>query len=159
MNDRARTLVIAFGNPLRGDDGAAAAVLDLLAQSCCLPHDVALVDAGTACLESLLLWQGCQNVILIDCADMGKAPGTWGLVDVNVLIENPDTMSLHSAGVADALALGSAMDILPATVILYGIQPAQVNWKPGLSEAVQRELPGLSSAILDTLRGLCGPEE
>jgi hypothetical protein len=51
----AGTLVLALGNPLRGDDGIGAAILEALARSESLPQDVTLLDGGVAGLETALL--------------------------------------------------------------------------------------------------------
>jgi len=61
------------------------------------------------------------------------------------------TGTMHTAGLAEALALGDALSILPPEVIVYGIQPADIGWQEGLSEPVQTAVPQVAAAILREL--------
>jgi hydrogenase maturation protease len=68
------TLVLALGNPLRGDDGVGAAVLNALPA---LPPGVTGMDGGTPGLGLVLSLQGYDRAIILDAAEMGEMPGTW----------------------------------------------------------------------------------
>ncbi|MBN1286759.1 MAG: hydrogenase maturation protease [Anaerolineae bacterium] len=152
---RIPTLVLALGNPLRGDDGVGAAVLEQLEQAG-RPPSVTLTDGGTAGLETVLLLQGYPRAIIIDAAEMGLAPGAWRrftLQEVELRAADPHLRgTIHGAGLAEALALGEALGILPADLVIYGVQPAVVGWTPGLSEPVQAIIPTLCAAILDNIQ-------
>lgn len=156
------TLLLALGNPLRGDDGVGLAVLEALAQADDLPEDVTLLDGGTAGLETVLLWQGYRRVIIVDAAEMGRAPGAWARLtpDEGLLRAAASGMggTLHSAGLAEALALGEALGVLPPEIVIYGIQPVVTDAAPGLSEPVRRAIPPVCAAISDELRPLFRPE-
>lgn len=149
------TVVLALGNPLRGDDGAGAAVCEMLAQDARLPDHVRLVDGGTAGLETVLLLQGCRRAIIVDAAELGRAPGEWARFTREAAILEPGGLgpgsSLHNAGLAEALALGDALGILPEVIILYGIQPQEIGWMPGLSEPVRVAVPAICAAILNEI--------
>ncbi len=150
-----KTLVLALGNPLRGDDGIGAAVLAELARAD-LPPDVTLLDGGTPGLETALLLQGYGRAVIIDAAEMGHVPGEWlRFTPGEAHLRSGSLQSggtLHSAGLAEALALGEALDLLPAEVIIYGVQPDCVGWQPGLSDPVRQAIPSVCAAILDELR-------
>ena len=151
----AETLILALGNLLRGDDGAGLAVITALSEID-LPPDVILMDGGTPGLETLLLLQGYRRAIIVDTADMGLAPGTWRrfVPGEDAQLQPADMYlrgTLHYAGLAEALALGKALDILPDEVIVYGIQPLEIGWQPGLCNAVRDAVPALRDAILDEL--------
>ena len=75
------TLVLGFGNPLWGDDGAGIEAVNMLAENE-IPDGVRVEPAGLpgfglaawlgeACLSSL------QRLVLVDAAHMGQAPGVW----------------------------------------------------------------------------------
>jgi hydrogenase maturation protease len=149
------TLVLALGNPLRGDDGIGAAILEALARSESLPQDVTLLDGGVAGLETALLMQGHRRAIIIDAAEMGLAPGGWARFTPEEVAFQADEVglggTLHSAGLAEALALGSTLEILPPEIAIYGVQPAEVGWSPGLSNPVQRAVSPVCTAILEEL--------
>src|SRR3990172_358808 len=80
---RGRTLVLALGSPLRGDDGVGAEILRELAAGAPVPQDVDFVDGGTPRLETALLLQGYQRAIIIDAAEMGRRPGEWARIGVD----------------------------------------------------------------------------
>lgn len=148
-----RILVLALGNPLRGDDGVGTAVLRRLSQSQ-LPAHVTLLDGGTPGLETALLWQGYERVIIIDAAEMGAAPGTWRrFAPDDVQLSSASLQaSMHQAGLAEALTLAQALQMLPPQVIIFGVQPAALDWAPGLSDAVTAAIPDLCTAVQNEWR-------
>lgn len=146
----AHTIVLALGNPLRGDDGVGAAVVQALAQSGALPPDVRLQDGGTPGLDTALLLQGFRRAILVDAAEMGLQPGQWQWLDISPADVMPGA-TLHAAGLAEALALGHALGILPERLRVIGIQPERVDCTPGLSHSVRQAVPAVCQAILEEL--------
>jgi len=147
------TLVLALGNPQRGDDGAGPAVLERLASQP-VPEDVELLDGGLAGLETALHLQHRRRAIILDAADFGAAPGAWRRVSLDALkLAAPDDApGLHAAGLREALLLGEALGILPAEVVLYLIQPRQTGWEAGLSEDVHACLDPVCQAVRSELR-------
>lgn len=147
------TLVLALGNPLRGDDGVGAAVLEALAASESLPENVRLLDGGTAGLETVLLMQGYRRVIVVDAAQMGYAPGEWMRItpdDAQLRLHDTGG-TLHNLGLADALGLGGALGMLPGELVIYGVQPLELGWLTGISEPMRQAIPALCAAILEEL--------
>jgi hydrogenase maturation protease len=142
------TLVLALGNPLRGDDGAGPAVLERLASKG-LPDGVELLDGGLAGLETTLHLQHRRRAIILDAADFGAVPGTWRRVPLDGLQDAPleDASGVHEAGLREALLLGDALGILPPEVVLYLIQPRQTGWETGLSEDVSACLDSVCEAV------------
>jgi hydrogenase maturation protease len=150
-----RTLVLGLGNTLRGDDGAGPAVVAALS-SLGLPPHVEVVDGGTPGLETVLLLQGYERVIIIDAADMGLEPGQWRRFTPDTAelksSENKLQSTLHAAGLAEALVLGGALDVLPPTLVIYGIQPQSLDWSQDLTEPLQAALTDLINAIVEDIR-------
>lgn len=150
----AATIVLALGNPLRGDDGVALAVLNCL-QTKHLPEGVTLLDGGTAGLETVLLMQGYPRAIIIDAADMALEPGAWRRFTLEGATLAANDLSarvtVHYAGLAEALALGDALGELPNEVIIFGIQPEAIGWEEGLSDAVQASVEDVCAAVLKAL--------
>ena len=89
----------------------------------------------------------------MDAANVEHAPGGWVRFtpDVAQLKENDTTLSLHSAGLAEALALGAALNVLPK-IIIYGVQPQSLDWSPQLSDEVQAAVIEVGQAILRELK-------
>ena len=149
-----RTLILALGNPLRGDDGVGPAVIDELRLVKRRSRDFTLLDGGTRGLEILSLLQDYERIIVVDAGDIGRAPGKWACFSLEEMVGQPAHTALHSAGLADALALDATLGILPPEIVIYVIQPLHVDWKPGLSQPVQRAVPAVHEAIVQRLYGV-----
>ena len=143
------TLVIGLGNPLRGDDGVGVRVAQVLADRA-LSRGVEVLDGGTQGLGIVTLLEGRQRVILVDAADLGQTPGQFVrfTLDQVRLLGDDEHISIHGAGLRDALSLARALGVLPEELILFGVQPARVDWQNTLSPEVEAAVPGLVEAIL-----------
>ena len=161
------TLIIGLGNPLRGDDGVGVRVAQILGNRT-LPDDVEVLDGGTQGLGIVNLMEGRQRVILVDAAEMGRSPGEFvrfELSEVHLLGDGVETastprgvgtaltprdahLSVHAAGLRDALALAQALQMLPPEIIIFGVQPLNLEWESALSPFVEAVLPDLVAAIL-----------
>jgi len=146
------TLVIGLGNPLRGDDGVGVRVAQMLAEQT-LPLDVEVVDGGTQGLGIVNLMEGRQRVILVDAADVGRSPGRFVrfTLDEARLLGDDRQLSVHAAGLRDALLLAQSLKMLPDEVVIFGVQPANLAWDNALSSQVEVILPDLVAAILAEL--------
>jgi len=153
-----KTLVLALGNPLRGDDGIGSAVLERLretATSTALstgvsPPHITLIDGGTPGLETALTLQGYDRVVVIDAANFGGQPGDWkrfSLSDASLIQDANMNGTLHDAGFAEAVALAEALGILPPEIIIYGIQPQSIDWDLALSPPVKNAIPAICQQI------------
>ena len=147
-------LILGLGNNLRGDDGAGPAIVAALS-SMDLPPHVEITDGGTPGLETVLMLQGYERVIIVDAADMGLQPGQWRRFTPDTAelksSENKLQGTLHAAGLAEALILAGALDVLPPTLIIYGIQPKSLDWSQDLTEPLKAALPDLINAIVDEI--------
>lgn len=142
-------LVLGLGNPLCRDDGLGGRVIEMLTEKN-LPAQVALIDGGTPGWGVANFLQGWSRVILIDAADMGLLPGTWRrfrMEDVSLGV-NSGCISLHEPGLAEGLALGQALGMLPQDIILYCVQPEYTEEGIGLTSVVEAVLPELVENIL-----------
>jgi hydrogenase maturation protease len=146
MND---TLILGLGNPLRGDDGIGPAVIAWL-HTRQLPRHVVAVDGATGGLELALTMMGYDRVLIVDAADMHRQPGEWVRFrpDLTRLDDAEPLLSMHDAGLAEALALAASLKLLPESVVIFGVQPAQIDWSPGLSAAVAAAVPAVGGEVL-----------
>ncbi len=144
------TLVLALGNPLRGDDGVGTAVVRALEEHCLGPH-IELIDGGTPGLETALLLEGRSRVIIVDAADFGAEPGSIlkrDLTAQELALRPVHSDSLHAAGLLEALALAAALGTFPAQVTLFGVQPRSLDYETEMSAEVRAAIPRLVRAIL-----------
>jgi hydrogenase maturation protease len=84
---------------------------------------------------------------------MGQAPGTWRCFSPEEvrLITEDNLLSLHQTDLTNGLALAQALDILPDSLIFYGIEPGSTDYGMDLSPAVNHNLPELVDKILADL--------
>jgi hydrogenase maturation protease len=152
---RGRTLVLGLGNAFRGDDGVGPAVVQELNRRVLSPGETDFLDGGTPGLETALLLEGYGRAIIVDAAELGRRPGEWSRLEFGGGAEPPGDLpgatSLHQAGLAEALILGSTLKILPERLTIYGVQPLECGWSPGLSDPVRAAVTEVCRAIGDDL--------
>jgi len=141
-------LVLGIGNTVMGDDGAGVRAIERLAELPLPPH-VRLQAAPLPGWDLPNWLEGWDAVILVDAVKMNQPPGAWRrltLEEIRLLLED-GALSLHQPGLAAGLALAQALDRLPKSLTLYGIEPAEIAPGSGLSPAVETSLPDLAAGI------------
>ncbi|HWR51385.1 MAG TPA: hydrogenase maturation protease [Bryobacteraceae bacterium] len=137
-------LILGCGNPDRGDDGAGLAVIHRL-------HELGVkaVEYTGDMLALLDAWRGSPEVVLIDAAVSGAAPGTITVWDAGESPLPSGTLrcSTHNFGVAEAVELARVMDSLPARLTVYGIEGATFDHGAPLSPAVAEAVERLAGTI------------
>jgi hydrogenase maturation protease len=148
------TLILGVGNPLYGDDAVGVVAVQELQKRSDLPPHVTVVDGGTEGIGLIPLMESYRRVILVDAVPMGEPPATirrftW---EEARLIGHERTLSLHQSDLTDALLLAEALNCLPRTLVIYGVQPHNIGWDQPLSPEVQHALPGLVATLIDEVR-------
>ena len=152
------TLVLGLGNPLRGDDGIGPAVIKWL-QARDLPSGVVAIDGGMRGLELVLTLADYRRVLIVDAAEIGRAPGEWERFTPDLLrLKDGPLTSLHAAGLAEVLALSETLGVLPEEVVIFGVQPARLDWSPGLSAEAQGAVSEVGHALLQEIRSHNGKD-
>lgn len=146
------TLILGLGNPLRGDDGIGPRFIEELNHHG-LPKGVAAIDGGTGGLDLLPILERWEHVVIVDAADMGQGPGqfTRFTPDQVHLARSDNHFSLHHAGLSEVLTLAHALERTLPEMVIFGVQPADVGWRKGLSPKVEAILPELIDAVLNEL--------
>ena len=147
-------MILGVGSPLMGDDAIGVLVIEQLRERSDLPARVDVIDGGTDGVGLVPVMEAYRRVILIDAVPMAQPPGTirrftWDEVQA---AGHERALSLHQSNLADALLLAEALDMLPEEVVIYGIQPQNMNWDDPLSAPVARALPELLDALLEEAR-------
>jgi hydrogenase maturation protease len=142
-------LVLGIGNPFRGDDGVGPRIVEELTNRG-LPEGVTALDAGTGGLDLLQVLEGWERVVVVDAADLGQQPGQFirFTPDQAELARDTDCFSLHHAGLSEVLALANALERPLPDMVIFGVQPADIGWREGLSPAVETALPILADAVI-----------
>ncbi|MGZ5384268.1 MAG: hydrogenase maturation protease [Acidimicrobiia bacterium] len=136
-------LIIGIGNRVRGDDAAGLKVVELLGLS-----DTVLEHDGEPA-SLIALWEGHDEVVLIDAVTSGGKPGSVIEIDASTSIL-PAGMcnSTHALGPAEAVELARALGKLPAKATLLGIEGRDYSFGAGMSKEVEAAV----TAVVKRLR-------
>lgn len=146
--------IIGVGNPLMGDDGVGIAAAGRLS-ALPLPAGVEVMDGGTGGLTLLELMAGAETVLLIDAVAMGKPAGSIVCFSADEIDPEEEAgLSLHETGLPAVFALGREMGLLPPRIVVFGVEPAVVERRLGLSPVVAAALESLVEQVLATARAV-----
>jgi len=153
VTEASRMLVLGLGNVLCGDDGLGVAAVARLAERWEIAPEVRVVDGGTLGLALLGLFDGMDEVLLVDAILADAAPGALVALDGEDVAPAARTrLSVHQVGVADLL---DALDLLgtrPRRLSLVGLVPERIELGMERSAAVERALPGLVDRVAREIR-------
>ena len=131
------SLLVGVGNRARRDDGVGPVVA---ARVGALLPDVPVAELSGDATRMLDLWADADLVVVVDAVRTGDPVGTcrrwcWreGAWDT---VPPPSQVSSHLVGVREALDLATALDRLPATLVVVGVEVADLGLGPGMSTAV-----------------------
>ncbi len=141
-----KTLILGVGNLLLSDEGVGVRVIERLQAEYDLPEHVQVLDGGTLGLDLLYYLEGVENLLIIDAVEMEAEPGELLRMEGE---EVPSFLSMkmspHQIGIPDMLFAAKLRDLYPPNVVLWGIQPAELD--------VGMELSPLIDAKIDVLIG------
>ncbi|HEX5695824.1 MAG TPA: hydrogenase maturation protease [Acidimicrobiia bacterium] len=137
-----RRIVIGVGNPVRGDDGAGLEVAGRLRR-------VETYQRSTGSYDLIDLWDGADEVIVVDAARSGAPAGTIHRFDAHdqPLPEGVLATSTHSVGVMETIEMARSLGRLPKRVVVYGIEVSTLAPGSGLSEVVEQAVNELVTVI------------
>ena len=144
------TLVAGLGNPLMGDEGVGVLLVQRLEAEAPDPAGVEFLDAGTGGVALVHAMAGRRRAIFIDCARMGEPPGTMRRFSDEQVRSRKDMpgLSLHEADLMDIIDLARRLGQCPDEVLIFGIEPASVEEREGLSPELQKRLPSYVRRLL-----------
>ena len=146
-------LVLGLGNVLCGDDGLGVAAVARLTQRWEIAPEVRVADGGTLGLALLGLFDGMDEVLLVDAILADAPPGALVALDGDdVAPAARARLSVHQVGVADLL---DALDLLgtrPRRLSLVGLVPERIELGAQRSPAVERALPSLVDRVAREIR-------
>jgi hydrogenase maturation protease len=146
-------IVIGLGNPLMTDEGIGTAMVEGLAALAAdgkLPSEnVDYLDGGCGGMYLLHSIAERKKVILIDCAKMGLEPGAicrFTPDEVNT-VKQMTHLSLHEVDILRVIELAKLLDQCPDEIVIFGIQPAAIAPRIGLTASIEARLPEYVAAI------------
>ena len=129
---RQDVVVAGLGNIFHGDDAFGVAVIYELERHE-LPRNVRLMDTGIRALDlTYTLLDGWELVILVDAASRGHAPGTLFVLDLDALVELPNSsLDAHSLRPEHVVGSARALGARLKHVRLVGCEPRSFLAQPG----------------------------
>ena len=148
MDLRPPILVLGIGNILLRDEGVGVRAIEALRRHA-LPAGVELCDGGTAGLALADVLAGRRKVIVIDAMQAGLPPGTIRrLTPADLLPPSAAGVSVHEAGLVEALHSAHLLGETPEDVVIIGVQPGDVSPGLELTAAVAAALPQVIDLVL-----------
>ena len=148
-------LVVGLGNPDRGDDGIGAAVVEAVRGRA--PAGVSLATRSGDLLAMLGEWRGLEALVCVDAAASLGAPGTIHRFDLATAPpprELAAPTSSHALGLADALAMGAVLGLLPPVVIVFAIEGETFAMGAPMSPTVAAAADAAAAVVAGDLRRL-----
>jgi hydrogenase maturation protease len=145
--------VLGVGNILLQDEGLGVRAVEHLRARYSFPANVQVVDGGALGLNLLPLIEDTGSLLIVDAIDAGREPGSLVRV-VGREIVGALTMksSMHQVGLRELLGVSGLRRTLPSRLVLWGMEPASVNWGVGLSPQVAAGLSSLVERLVAELR-------
>ncbi len=143
--------MIGVGNRYRRDDGVGPAVIEGLRRRHLPGVDLAESDGEPTRL--LDLWAGADLAIVVDAVrTVSPQPGRIHRRSLrHPSLGRTGTASSHGVDLGDAVALGAALDQLPAQLLLYAVEAADtsagVGLTPDVATAVDRLVAEISEEV------------
>ena len=145
-------LVLGVGNVLMQDEGLGVRAVERLQERYRLPPGVRAVDGGVMGLDLLPYLEDAQRVLILDAVQTGRPPGSLVRLDGHQI---PAALalktSIHQVGLQEVLAVGRFRGTLPASITLWGIEPASVEAGIGLSPVVSAAIDEAIAAVAEEL--------
>jgi len=143
------TLILGIGNVLLMDEGVGVHVLNAL-KHVPLPHGVEVLDGGTSGADLVDYIADREKLIVIDATVADGEPGTVYKFTIDDLIRKTSQMgSLHEFGFVETYLMAKQLGCAPREVVIFGVQPAEIEFGLDLSDSVQKQVPRLLKLVVE----------
>ena len=151
---RSDIVVLGLGNPLMADEGIGGFLINKLFEKKDDYPDIDFIDAGTGGMSLLHLIAQRRKAIIIDCAYMGKPPGTI----VRFEPKNVKTVkrlihySLHEIDILKVIEFARQLNQCPDDMVIFGIEPWKIELQNNLSSALLKKIDEYLETIENELQ-------
>lgn len=119
--------VLGIGNILLTDEGFGVRVVEKLYDEYEFPENVSLVDGGVLGINLLGVIAEAKHLIVVDAVKNKQPPGTLYRLEKDelperILLKN----SLHQTDFLETLTLCQAIDKVPETTVVLGVEPEDI---------------------------------
>jgi len=150
-----KVLVIGIGNEYRSDDGVGLVVAREIHKK--LVPSVTVKEESGEGAALMDLWQGYQNVIIVDAVSSGAKPGTIFKIDANIEMIPAKFFhySTHAFSLTEAIELARTMNTLPPKLLVYGIEGANFSAGVDISPPVKEAANQVIEQIVGEFEVVC----
>ena len=144
--------MLGLGNVLLRDEGAGVRALERLEARYGLPPEVQILDGGTMGLDLLPYVEQVSALMILDAVQTGQPPGSLVRLEGNELpAALALKLSVHQVGFQELLAASLFRGTMPERIVLWGIEPAAIEWGLDLSPSVASALDKLVECAVQEL--------
>ena len=154
-----RRLLVGLGNLYRGDDAVGPLVVSEAARQLrdATPNVHVVDRAEPASLLHLL--EGVETAVVVDAVRTGRRPGDVVVIDIGLAAAAnadlgrlwPGLEGTHGLGLAAVVELARTLQLLPAHLVVVGIEAENFETGSALSAAVSSAVSVAADAVLEVL--------
>lgn len=140
LRDEKKILFVGVGNVLKSDDGVGVEIsrrIHHTSRVMSLTVEVS-IENYIGKINSL----APERVVIIDAMELGSAPGSYRLIDLENVEDH--TFNTHN------ISLGRLGEFIPFPACILGIQPHTLEFGENLSESLQHAADAIISLINHT---------
>lgn len=147
------TALIGLGNLLMSDEGIGVRVVQTMIDLGTVPADVEAMDLGPGGLTVLHAINGFERAVFVDCAFMDLVPGSLQRFTPDQVrtVKVRGRQSLHEGDLFETLSLAERLGQCPGEVVIFGVQPQQVEPGEELSPVLRSRMTEYMDAVLAEL--------
>ena len=142
---KGRVVIVGVGNLLKGDDGLGPALVQRLRDRV----SAVCIDAGTAPenFTGAIKKEAPDTVLIVDAADLGKAPGQYQLLEK----EDIARIGFTTHDISPAMLMGYLQSETKSRIYMLGIQPEKIDFEERLSQPVRKAIEETTKQIEEAL--------
>jgi hydrogenase maturation protease len=147
--------VAGIGNRWRTDDAVGLHLVEAVSKRGVERARYRLWEDADALTLTQELLDAPGPVLIVDCAQMGLAPGEWRVLDADAVRLRPygGSTSTHGLGLAQALGIARGLGC-EGPIAVFAVQPFDVGCGAGLSAGLEARFGALRKALELALKEL-----
>ncbi|MFC2017961.1 hydrogenase maturation protease [Chloroflexota bacterium] len=147
-------VVGGLGNLLMSDEGVGIYVVRYVASIQKNLSKADFIELGTSSMNVVHAIAGRQKAVLVDCAWMDEPAGAIRRFTPNEVVSAKEMpyFSLHEGDLLDALKLSQVLGECPREIVIFGIQPENMEFGEGLSPVLHEQMENYLETITRELR-------
>lgn len=151
-SDPQRITILGVGNILLKDEGVGVRVIERLDNAFQFPDNIRIVDGGVLGMRLMGIVADADVLIVVDAVQNSQTPGTlYRLAGDQVPRRVLAKQSMHQLDLPEVLALCSAIDHTPETIVI-GVEPEDIHTMDmELTATISGKVDALVSMVIDEL--------